>query len=144
MDTNISERQPIKDESNLTLVETKKKKMPTKPMKELSNDQLLIVKNAAVMGMTHEQIAKLLDISVTTLRRMIKRDEKLKHYMERGKSLADTFVMGKLLELIDKGNVASTIFYLKTRCGWKETEKKEIEMIPKDEIVSELNTQIFS
>ena len=33
--------------------------------------------------------------------------------------------VGKLVEQIKKGNVSAICFYLKTKCGWKETQVTE-------------------
>ena len=46
--------------------------------------------------------------------------------IKKGKAKANAFVGGKLMSLIREGNPAATIFYMKSRCGWKETDRKEI------------------
>ena len=46
--------------------------------------------------------------------------------IKKGKAKANAFVGGKLMNLIKEGNVSATIFYLKSRCGWKETERTEL------------------
>ena len=46
--------------------------------------------------------------------------------IKKGKAKANAFVGGKLMALIREGNPAATIFYMKSRCGWKETDRKEI------------------
>lgn len=45
--------------------------------------------------------------------------------LERGHALANMRVKRKLFDLIEQGNVAATIFYLKARCGWSEVVKVE-------------------
>lgn len=51
-----------------------------------------------------------------------------KHFsgeLERGHAMSNARVKRKLHELIDQGNVAATIFYLKARCGWSESVRVE-------------------
>ena len=66
-----------------------------------------------------EEIAQALGISYRTL---VQFGEAIK----RGKAKANVFVGGKLMEHIKAGNIAATIFYLKSRCGWKETSRQEM------------------
>ena len=46
--------------------------------------------------------------------------------IKRGKAKANVFVGGKLMEKIRGGDTASIIFYMKARCGWKETSRNEL------------------
>lgn len=73
-----------------------------------------------------EQIARALGISPTTLYARKRESEEFAEALKRGRAKANVFVGGKLMELIKEGNVAATIFYLKSRCGWKETDRREI------------------
>lgn len=75
-----------------------------------------------------EQIARALGISPTTLYARKRESEEFAEALKRGRAKANVFVGGKLMELIKEGNVAATIFYLKSRCGWKETQRLEGEM----------------
>lgn len=45
--------------------------------------------------------------------------------LQRGHALAHMRVKKRLFDLIEEGNVAATIFYLKARCGWSEVVKLE-------------------
>ena len=52
----------------------------------------------------------------------------LKHFadeLDRGRALDAMRVKKRLHDLIDQGNVAAIIFYLKVRCGYSETVKVE-------------------
>lgn len=123
----------------------KVKVMPTKPKMVMSAVQLQVMKNAVTMGMNREQIAKLLGISDSTLKRLYKRDSSVKEILDRGKDMVDQFVVGKLLEHIQDNNVAATLFYLKTRLGWRETNRTELEIskIDKEAVIADLNKEIF-
>lgn len=76
--------------------------------------------NAMVLGMDQDQTAKLLGITGKTLRAHF-RDE-----LNQGKNRRDTEVVGYLMERIRSGCTASTIFYLKTQCRWKEASAFEL------------------
>lgn len=73
-----------------------------------------------------EEIALALGVSLATFNRRKQESEELRAAIKRGKAKANVFVGGKLMELIKKGNVAATIFYMKSRCGWKEASRTEI------------------
>lgn len=81
-----------------------------------------------------EEIALALGISYTTLQRRKKDYEDFGDAIKRGKAKANVFVGGKLMQKIKEGDTASTIFYLKTRCGWKETQKIEADVKARGEI----------
>lgn len=74
-----------------------------------------------------EEIALALGISYATLRRRKADNEQFAQAIKRGKAKANIFVGGKLMELIKKGNVAATIFYMKSRCGWRDNQPQEAE-----------------
>lgn len=73
-----------------------------------------------------EEIALALGISYSTLRRRKRDYEQFEQSIKKGKAKANAFVGGKLMNLIKEGNVSATIFYLKSRCGWKEIERTEL------------------
>lgn len=73
-----------------------------------------------------EEIASALGVSISTLARRKQESEEFRAAIKRGKAKANVFVGGKLMELIKEGNVAATIFYMKSRCGWKEASRTEI------------------
>lgn len=75
-----------------------------------------------------EEIARALGISYRTLERRKAEFVEFGDAIKRGKAKANVFVGGKLMEHIKNGNIAATIFYLKSRCGWKETQRLEGEM----------------
>lgn len=74
---------------------------------------------------SEEEIARALGVSYSTLQRRKKDCEEFEEAIKRGKAKANIFVGGKLMQKIKDGDTASIIFYLKSRCGWKETQRLE-------------------
>lgn len=78
-----------------------------------------LVEHHAAIGTPHEQIAKLLQVSLNTLK---------KHYreeLELGLARANAVVGGTLFNEAKKGNITAAIFWMKTRGGWRETSRVE-------------------
>jgi len=73
-------------------------------------------------GLNIPQIAALMHIPKRTFDRWISKDEKLKEVMERGRAKALHNVAATAYQLAVSGECpAMTMFYLKTRGGWRET-----------------------
>jgi hypothetical protein len=75
------------------------------------------------LGLTHDQIARIVGISDETLRKYY--DDELK----TGASRANAQVAQNLFTIAtsrDTGSVAAAIFWMKTRAGWRETIHTEI------------------
>lgn len=96
------------------------------------NDQLkAIVSVMYAGGIDKENIAAAIGISAETLN---------KYYPEQlltAKAKLDAEAIGALVKQIRAGNTAAILFYLKTRCGWKETVRNENVNVPPHE--DELN-----
>lgn len=75
---------------------------------------------------SEEEIAMALGISQATLIRRKKKYEDFASAIKRGRAKANIFVGGKLMQKIKDGDTTATIFYLKTRCGWKEARQVEV------------------
>ena len=78
-----------------------------------------LVEHHAAIGTPHQSIAKLLRLSLNTLK---------KHYaeeLELGLARANAVVGGTLFAEAKKGNITAAIFWMKTRGGWRETAKIE-------------------
>lgn len=73
-----------------------------------------------------EEIALALGIGYATLKRRKKDNELFELAIKTGRAKANAFVGGKLMQLVREGNPAATIFYMKSRCGWRETVRQEI------------------
>lgn len=104
--------------------------METKPRIQID---LRKVEEYAQVCDNEEEIANALGISYSTLQSRKRENEEFKTAIKRGKAKANVFVGGKLMEKIKAGDTACTIFYLKARCGWRETQKIEADVFTREE-----------
>ncbi len=91
------------------------------PAHKPTNEHRHIVEVLVAGGTPKTIIAKALGIGMKTLQR---------HYREEldsGLELANVKVVRRLFRLIEQGSTPATIFWLKTRAGWKEGQTVEIE-----------------
>lgn len=96
--------------------------MITKPKIQIDLKQ---VESLAAQGLTQEQIALALGISVTTLDNRKRESEEFRAAIKRGQAKGVALVTNKLMESIKGGNMTGMIFFLKCRAGWKETVVNE-------------------
>jgi hypothetical protein len=100
------------------------KRKAGRPRKSLNSEQIREVETlAAVLSMS--QICDYFGVSETAFRNMLERDERIKVAYKKGRSRAVESVARGLLAQAREGNVAASIFYLKTQAGWRETDKPE-------------------
>lgn len=69
-------------------------------------------------------------------RRCLSHPELKKAYLQ-GKSQMKSYVAGKLIRAIDEGDIAATIFFLKTKGGWVSADK-ELEQEKEPEVKPDL------
>jgi DNA-binding CsgD family transcriptional regulator len=79
-----------------------------------TEEQQRQVKMLAALGMNHEDIAQVLEISPKTLRKHFRRE------LTRGDIEARTRIARNLMQSGDSGNVPAQIFLAKARLGWRE------------------------
>jgi|TARA_A100001388_G_scaffold276291_1_gene263639 hypothetical protein len=90
---------------------------------KITDDKKEVVKKASGMGLPHDQICSLLNISRPTL---------YKYYQEElreGKATANFKVANNLFKIAtsqSNGAVTAGIFWLKTQAGWKEHNVIEV------------------
>jgi hypothetical protein len=101
-----------------------------RPRKELTDEQITHVEKLSAV-LTQEQIADFLGVTDRLLRRRIVDDPRVSSAYKRGRANAVGVAGGKLLELVNKGNLGAICFYLKCQAGWRETDPKQV---PLDEI----------
>lgn len=70
-------------------------------------------------GFTQENLQDYYGISSTTWYGKIKKHPEIEKAYRKGKTKALAFVSSKLMEAIRGGNIAATIFYLRTQGRWK-------------------------
>lgn len=65
-------------------------------------------------------------ISKQTLYNWKANDKAFSDEIDAIKEETKEWVQGRLLTLIENGSAVATMFYLKTQCGWRETQKIEV------------------
>ena len=75
--------------------------------------------------LSQEQIADYLGIARTTFRAICAREPDVSERYKRGKAKAIAHVANGLLQKARSGCTTSSIFYLKTQAGWRETTTLE-------------------
>ena len=98
--------------------------MITKPKIQLDPAE---VEKWAGLSDTDEELAHNLGISPPTLYKRKKESLEICEAIKRGKAKQKSYVIGKLMDAVDNGNVTAMIFYLKAH-GWRETERQELEV----------------
>lgn len=79
-----------------------------------------IARTLAAVGIRHEEIAEKLDISADTLTKYYRKE------LHDGRVDANAQIAKSLFDQAKSGNVSASIFWLKTRAGWKETQVNEL------------------
>ena len=90
------------------------------------------------------EIATALGISYATFRRRKSESEQFEQAIKRGKAKANIFVGGKLMEAIKRGNIAAIIFYMKSRCGWRDVKQVELSGVNGDAVKFESDMKQLS
>ena len=96
--------------------------MPRKPHEPTDKDRKQVSLMAGI-GLTHDQIAKIIGISDETLRKYYDKELELSAAMMNAQVAQNLF---SIATSKGAGSVASAIFWMKTRGGWREVERKEI------------------
>lgn len=87
------------------------------------------VQQLAGLGSRDEDIAGYLGIARATLQKHFRRE------LDIGRFIADQQVKKTAFNMATSGkDTALTIFWLKTRCGWKETSVVQVQDLPAIEI----------
>jgi hypothetical protein len=96
--------------------------MSRKPYEPAEKDRHQVTLMAGI-GLTHDQICKIIGISDETLRKYYAKE------LSTAASVMNAQVAQNLFRMATSkgsGAVASAIFWLKTRAGWREVDRREI------------------
>jgi len=91
-----------------------------RPPITLTQAQCLEVETLAAL-LNQDQIADYFGVARNTFRAICARDEEVVAHYKRGKAKAIAHVANGLLQKARTGDTTSSIFYLKTQAGWRET-----------------------
>ena len=97
--------------------------MPRKPI-ELTDEQRGEIETLGAL-LNQDQIADYLGIGRTTFHAIMDRDPDIGERYKRGKAKAIAHVAKGLLQKARSGDTVSSIFFLKTQAGWRETDRLE-------------------
>ena len=92
----------------------------------LTPKKLEMVEELAGRGLSIKEIALNIGIGRSAFSLHKDTNPALEEAWERGRAKAKNFVTNRLFELIDEKNAAAIFFYLKTQCGWKETNISDV------------------
>jgi hypothetical protein len=98
-----------------------------RPKPKLTAEQIVELKKMATLGLSIDQMAPLLDISARTLERMNAENDAVSGAIKKGRAEA-IIAVGKsaFVQAVSGKTPAMTMFYLKCRAGWKETQVHEL------------------
>lgn len=85
------------------------------------------VERFAAQGMTNEQIAAALGIHRSTYFKKKKNDKDFKDAIKAGQAKGIATITNSLFNGAKQGNVASQIFYLKNRAGWRDKPDEDAD-----------------
>ena len=97
--------------------------MARKPI-ELTDEQRGEIETLGAL-LNQDQIADYLGIGRTTFHAIMGRDPDIAERYKRGKAKAIAHVARGLLQKARSGDTVSSIFFLKTQAGWRETDRLE-------------------
>lgn len=104
--------------------------------KLLDEKQMQELERMGKIGLPHEHIAAIFDMSRTTFDQLLKKDDAVRLALSKGKANGTGKLLTTAFDMATRGDCpAMTIFYLKTRHGWKEP-KDEVVVINKDASLS--------
>lgn len=93
-----------------------------RPQIVLTKEQKAEVQTLAAI-LNVEQIADYFGISRTTFFQIMDRDEEVSVLYKKGKAKSLGNAARNIITASNAGNVAASIFYLKTQGGWRETQQ---------------------
>lgn len=106
--------------------------------KWLKEENLLLLEGWARDGLTDEQIAKNIGITVSTFYEWKKKYSEISESLKKGKEVVDYQVENALLSSALEGNTTAQIFWLKNRRPdkWRDKQKEETDKTTLDKLDS--------
>lgn len=106
--------------------------------KWLKKENLLLLEGWARDGLTDEQIAKNIGITVSTFYEWKKKYSEISESLKNGKEVVDYEVENALLSSALEGNTTAQIFWLKNRRPdkWRDKQKEETDKTALDKLDS--------
>lgn len=106
--------------------------------KWLKEENLLLLEGWARDGLTDEQIAKNIGITVSTFYEWKKKYSEISQSLKKGKEVVDYEVENALLSSALEGNTTAQIFWLKNRRPdkWRDKQKEETDKTALDKLDS--------
>ena len=106
--------------------------------KWLKKENLLLLEGWASDGLTDEQIAKNIGITVSTFYEWKKKYSEISESLKKGKEVVDYEVENALLSSALEGNTTAQIFWLKNRRPdkWRDKQKEETDKTALDKLDS--------
>ena len=98
------------------------KRFNPKPKIELSDDDIDKLRRMSGLGMTMEHMSAVLGFSKDTLERRMRENPRVDAAIKKGRAETANEIAQTAYNLAKDGNVPMTIFWLKTRLGWKEDQ----------------------
>lgn len=104
--------------------------------KWLKKENLLLLEGWARDGLTDEQIAKNIGITVSTFYEWKKKYSDISESLKKGKEVVDYQVENALLSSALEGNTTAQIFWLKNRRPdkWRDKQKEETDKTALDKL----------
>lgn len=104
--------------------------------KWLKGENLLLLEGWARDGLTDEQIAKNIGITVSTFYEWKKKYSEISESLKKGKEVVDYEVENALLSSALEGNTTAQIFWLKNRRPdkWRDKQKEETDKTALDKL----------
>ena len=125
------------------------KKLPKKrgrPRIKFTEEDLLKVEEASGRGLTNQQLADFLGVSLSTVRRNKKNYELFEHHIRQGRAKALKEVSNALYNnAINENNVQAQIFFLKNRGEegqWSEKNEQNLQ-INLSSVLNEANARMI-
>lgn len=95
-----------------------------RPEITLTDDQIKEVETLAAVLSTGD-IADYFGIGRTTFYALMERNPDISERYKKGRAKAKGAIAGSLIQKARSGELGAQIFYLKTQCGWRETQHLE-------------------